>query len=140
LLGGQISKREPGRYEISNVPAEIRNRSKTLGVGIPVVPRYTRVTFEKALVSPSGHAQAELLAPGHPLLDATVDLVLERHRPLLKRGSVLVADAAEREEPRALLYLEGAIQSAARDERGGRHVASRRVQVVELEEAGDVAL
>ena len=51
LLGGQIAKREPGRYEITNVPAEIRNRGKTLGAGIPVVPRYTRVTFEKALVA-----------------------------------------------------------------------------------------
>ena len=64
----------------------------------PVVPRYTRVTFEKALVAPRGQAQAQLLAPGHPLLDATVDLVLERYRPLLKQGAILVADA---DEPRS---------------------------------------
>ena len=28
LLGGQITKREPGRYEITNVPAEIRTAAK----------------------------------------------------------------------------------------------------------------
>ena len=51
LLGGQIAKREPGRYEITRVPAEIRSRGRTLGVNRPVVDRYTRVTFEKELVS-----------------------------------------------------------------------------------------
>ena len=103
LLGGQISKREPGRYEITNVPAEIRNRGKTLGAGIPIVPRYTRVTFEKTLISPPGEPKAQLLAPGHPLLDATVDLMLERYRPLLKQGALLVADADDSEDARALV-------------------------------------
>jgi SNF2 family DNA or RNA helicase len=132
LLGGQISSRQPGRYEITNVPAEIRNRGKTLGAGIPVVRRYTRVTFEKALVSPPGHPQAQLLAPGHPLLDATVDLVLERYRPLLKQGAILVADADESEDPRALVYLEHAIQNARALADGKRQVVSKRLQFVEL--------
>ena len=134
LLGGQISKREPGRYEITNVPAEIRGRGKTLGAGIPVVPRYTRVTFEKALMSPAGEAQAQLLAPGHPLLDATVDMVLERYRALLKQGAMLVAEADESEEPRALVYVEHAIQNARELGDGQRQVISKRLQFVELTE------
>lgn len=132
LLGGQISKREPGRYEITNVPAEVRNRGRTLGVGTPIVPRYTRVTFEKALVSPPGAPQAQLLAPGHPLLDATVDLVLERYRPLLKQGAMLVADADESEDARALVYIEHAIQNARELHDGQRQVISKRMQFVEL--------
>ncbi len=132
LLGGQVSKREPGRYEITHVPAEIRNRGKTLGTGVPVVPRYTRVTFEKALVSPPGQAQAQLLAPGHPLLDATVDLVLERYRPLLRQGAILVADADETDDPRALVYVEHAIQNAREISDGQRQVVSKRLQFVEL--------
>ncbi|MCL4290752.1 MAG: DEAD/DEAH box helicase [Thermoleophilia bacterium] len=132
LLGGQISKREPGRYEITNVPAEVRNRGKTLGAGVPIVPRYTRVTFEKALMSPPGEPQAQLLAPGHPLLDATVDLVLERYRPLLKQGALLVADADETEDARALVYVEHAIQSARELDHGHRQVVSKRLQFVEL--------
>ena len=132
LLGGQISKREPGRYEITNVPAEIRNRGKTLGAGIPIVPRYTRVTFEKALMSPPGEPQAQLLAPGHPLLDAIVDLMLERYRPLLKQGAMLVADADDTEDPRALVYVEHAIQNARELDDGQRQVVSKRLQFVEL--------
>jgi Helicase conserved C-terminal domain/Domain of unknown function (DUF3883) len=132
LLGGQISKREPGRYEITNVPAEIRNRGKTLGAGIPIVPRYVRVTFEKAFMAPHGEPQAQLLAPGHPLLDATVDMVLERYRPLLKQGAMLVADADESEAPRALVYVENAIQNARELADGQRQVVSKQLQFVEL--------
>jgi superfamily II DNA or RNA helicase len=132
LLGGQISKREPGRYEITNVPADLRNRGKTLGAGIPIVPRYTRVTFQKALMSPIGEPQAQLLAPGHPLLDATVDMILERYRPLLKQGAMLVAEADESEEPRALVYIEHAIQNARELDDGQRQTVSKRLQFVEL--------
>lgn len=132
LLGGQISRREPGRYEITNVPADIRNRGKTLGVGVPIVPRYARVTFEKALIAPLGEAQAQLLAPGHPLLDATVDLVLERYRPLLKQGAMLIAEADPSEDPRALVFIEHAIQNARELADGQRQVVSKRLQFVEL--------
>jgi hypothetical protein len=132
LLGGQISKREPGRYEITNVAAEIRGRGRVLGAGVPVVPRYTRVTFEKELVSPAGQIHAQLLAPGHPLLDAVVDLVLGRYRPLLKKGAVLVADADESEDPRALVYVEHAIQNAKELADGQRQLVSKRLQFVEL--------
>lgn len=132
VLGGQISKREPGRYEITNVSADIRNRGRTLGAGVPIVPRYTRVTFEKTLMSPIGEPQAQLLAPGHPLLDATVDMVLERYRPLLKQGAMLVADADATEEPRALVYVEHAIQNARELDDGQRQIVSKRLQFVEL--------
>jgi superfamily II DNA or RNA helicase len=131
-LGGQITPREPGRFEITNVPAEIRNRGKVLGAGIPVVPRYSRVTFERELVAPRGLAQAQLLAPGHPLLDATVDVVLERYHPLLTQGAVLVADADESEEARALIYVEHSIQNARELSDGQRQVVSKRLQFVEL--------
>jgi SNF2 family DNA or RNA helicase/predicted nucleotidyltransferase len=134
LLGGQIARREVGRYAITRVPAEIRSRANVLGPGIPVVDRYDRVTFEKELIGPAGSGQAELLAPGHPLLDATVDLMLDRYRGLLRQGTVLIADADESEEPRALVYVEHEIQSARETRRNEREVVSRRLQFVELTE------
>lgn len=36
----------------------------------PVLDRYARITFEKSLIV--GHPKAELVAPGHPLLEALV--------------------------------------------------------------------
>ena len=132
LLGGQISKREPGRYEVTRVPAEVRSRGRAIAIGTPVVDRYARVTFEKELIGPGRQPQAQLLAPGHPLLDATVDLILERYRPLLKQGAVLIAEADESEEPRALVYVEHGIQNAKELRNGDRQVVSRRLQFVEL--------
>ena len=40
--------------------------------------------------SPQGQPLAAFVCPGHPLLDAAIDLTLERHRDLLRRGTVLV--------------------------------------------------
>jgi hypothetical protein len=132
LLGGQISKREPGRYEVTRVPAEVRSRGRAIAIGTPIVDRYARLTFEKELIGPRGQPQAQLLAPGHPLLDATVDLILGRYRSLLKQGTVLIADADESEEPRALVYVDHAIQNAKELRNGERQVVSRRLQFVEL--------
>jgi superfamily II DNA or RNA helicase len=135
-LGGRISEREPGRYEITHVPADVRGRDRLIGVGAPLLRRYERVTFEKTLVAPIGQPLAELLAPGHPLLDATVDLILERHRELLKQGAILVADADSSESPRALVYLEHAIEDGRPDRSGNRRVVSKQLQFVEVQEAG----
>src|SRR5437868_11038762 len=89
-LGGAAKLREPRRYEITHVPAAIRNRDRLIGIGQPVLSKYERIAFEKALIAPQGQALAAFVCPGHPLLDATLDLTLERHRDLLRRGSILV--------------------------------------------------
>ena len=83
-LGGTVRQREPRRYEVTHVPAPIRNRDRLIGIGEPVLPRYERIAFEKTLIAPQGQPLAAFVCPGHPLLDATLDLTLERHRDLLR--------------------------------------------------------
>jgi superfamily II DNA or RNA helicase len=131
-LGGSVRERESGRYEITHVPAVIRTRDRQIGVGQPVLAKYERITFEKALIAVPGKPLAAFICPGHPLLDATIDLVLERHRDLLKRGAVLVDPTDPGEEPRTLVYLEHAIQDARTDASGNRRIVSRQMQFVEL--------
>ena len=137
LLGGQISQRETGRYEITHVPAEVRAQEQAIGADASHrLRRYERVTFEKELVSPTGQPQAQLLAPGHPLLDATVDLVLERYRPLLQAGR-----GARRRRRRARGAARARLRGArdpepAREPDGERQVVSRRLQFVELTATG----
>jgi superfamily II DNA or RNA helicase len=131
-FGGRVVEREQGRYEISHVPADIRNRDRLVGVGAPLLKRYERVTFEKPLVVAEGQPLAEFVAPGHPLLDATIDVVLERYRTLLKQGTVLIDPADEGEDPRLLLYLEHSIQDGRTDRHGNRRIISRRLQFVDL--------
>ncbi len=137
LLGGSIHERENKRYEIKHVPAVIRSRDRQIGRGQAVLPRYERVTFEKTLISVPCKPMAAFVCPGHPLLDATLDLVIERHRDLLKRGAILIDDTDEGDQPRALLYLEHAIQDARTDRAGNRRVVSKRMQFVEVDQEGN---
>ncbi len=137
LLGGTIHERETKRYEIKHVPALIRNRDRQIGRGDSVLPRYERITFEKDLISIPGKPLAAFVCPGHPLLDATLDLIIERYRDLLKRGAILIDDTDDGQQSRALLYLEHAIQDARTDRAGNRRVVSKRMQFVEIDGEGN---
>ena len=102
-LGGTVRQREPRRYEVTHVPAPVRNRDRLIGIGEPVLPRYERIAFEKALIAPPGQPLAAFVCPGHPLLDCAVDLVREQFGRLLREGAVLVDPADAGREPRLLL-------------------------------------
>jgi hypothetical protein len=131
-LGGTVKQREARRYEITHVPAPVRNRDRIIGFGEPVQPRYERVAFEKNLVSPVGQTPAAFLCPGHPLLNAVIDLTLERQRDLLRRGTVLVDERDAGTNPRVLFFLEHAIQDASLTKGGERRVVSKRLLFVEI--------
>ena len=136
-LGGKLSERESRRYQISHVPAPVRDRDRVIGFGEPVLRRYERIVFEKELISPQGQPLAAFLCPGHPLLDATLDLTLERHRELLRRGAILVDERDPGTEPRILFYAEHAIQDASVLQSGERRVISKRMLYVELDAQGE---
>jgi SNF2 family DNA or RNA helicase len=130
-LGGTVKQREARRYEITHVPAPVRNRDRLVGIREPVQPRYERIAFEKLLVSPQGQPLAAFVCPGHPLLDAVIDLTLERNRDLLKRGTVLVDERDDGMQPRVVFYLDHAIQDAGLSRTGERRVVSKRMLYVE---------
>ncbi len=131
-LGGTARQREPRRYRVSRVPAAVRSRARELATREPVASRYERIVFEKSLVAPRGRPQAAFVCPGHPLLDAVLDLVVERNRSLLKRGAVLVDDRDHGLEPRVLIYLEHAIHDARRTRDGAGRIISKRMIYVDF--------
>jgi superfamily II DNA or RNA helicase len=135
-LGGTTRQREPRRYEVTHVPAPVRNRDRIIGIGESVLPRYERIVFEKSLVAPQGQPLAAFVCPGHPLLDATLDLTLERHRDILRRGAVLVDERDPGTTPRVLFYLEHAIQDASLLKNGDRRTISKQMLYVELDAEG----
>ncbi len=135
-LGGAIRERETRRYEVTHVPAVIRQRDRLIGLGEPVLERYERITFEKSLINVSGQPLAAFVCPGHPLLAATLDLTLERHRDLLKRGAVLVDERDPGVRPRVLFYLEHTIQDAVPTRTGEQRTISQRLLYVERDETG----
>jgi superfamily II DNA or RNA helicase len=136
-LGGRWSAREQGRFEVTHVPASLRN----VGAGAvrraggrlstrPVAARYARITFEPALVD--GRVSAELVAPGHPLMDALVDAVLERWGGSLTEGATLVDDTAA--EPRLVVAVKEELVD------GTGAALSRRFDFVELAPDGGARL
>ncbi len=136
-LGGTIKQREGRRYEITHVPAPIRHRDRLIGNGEPVQPRYERIVFDKSVIAPQGQPLAAFVCPGHPLLDATIDLVIERDRDLLRRGAVLVDDRDTGQGPRVVFFLEHAIQDAGVTRYGERRVISKRIVYVEIDSSGN---
>ena len=136
-LGGSIREREPRRYQINRVPATMRNRHVEMGSGHPLLPRYERIAFEKALLRVPGKPDAAFLCPGHALVDVVLDLAMERYGNLLNLGAVLVDDNDSGEVPRVLFALEHSIQDRSEQpERDGR-VISKRMLYVEIDGAGN---
>ncbi|MEV3901752.1 helicase-related protein [Mycobacterium sp. NPDC050551] len=95
-LGGRIAKRERGRYEIANVPAQIRASKYQ-----PIASKYDRVAFDLEHVHTDELARADLLAPGHPLHDAVMVEAIRHLGGTLNSGTVLVS--ATLEQPHLLV-------------------------------------
>ena len=135
--GGVARARETGRFELTRVPPNLRDRDRSIGRTDPVLPRYRRVCFDKAGIP--GRPQAALVAPGHPLLDALVDLTLERHRDLLTRGAVLVDETSRHDTPRVLVCLRHALRDGRTAANGRPRSVSERLQFVWLDREGKAA-
>ncbi len=140
-LGGSIYPRESGRFEITHVPAAIRDRDKRISgrnrrESAPVVKRYSRVCFTKDAVRPldkPGYEFAAMLHPGHPLMLAVSDIVLEQHSNLLRQGSILIDPTDDGDEPHLLFLLTHEIKS------GDGQILSKRLQFVRVRPDGSAS-
>ena len=136
-LGGTVKQREPRRYEITHVPAPVRNRDRLIGIGEPVLPRYERIAFEKTLVAPPGPAAGGLRLPRPSAA---------RCGASTSRWSAIATccggarcwstSATSGREPRVLFFLEHAIQDASVTKSGERRVVSKRLLFVEIDAQG----
>jgi len=133
-LGGSIYPRESERFEITHVPAELRERDRLITGRnrrelAPVLRRYERVCFTKAAVRPTdraGLAFANMIHPGHPLMLALSDVLLEQHANLLRQGTLLVDPADEGDQPSLLFLLTHEVKS------GDGQVISKRLQFIRV--------
>jgi SNF2 family DNA or RNA helicase len=135
-VGGKIRPREKGRYEITTVPFAVRNRDMQIGFSEPVLQRYERVCFDKSFRNVQRLPQATLIAPGHPLLEAVIDLIRERNIDVLKRGAVFIDDNDYGADARLLFYIEDSVQDGVILHNGSKRVISKHVHFVELKENG----
>ena len=132
-LGGELRPREAGRYEIRHVPSSIRERDRVVGnTRTPVLKKYERVCFEKHLVRQTGKPMADLMHPTHPLMHASIDLVLEAHRSKLKQGAVLLDPNDDSTTPKMLFIISHAVREAG----GIGKEVSKRLQFVLIDPQG----
>ena len=132
-----MHRREAGRWEITRVPAAIRDHDRLREVGAPIQGRYERVCFEKERIHQT--PVAAWLCPGHPLLDATVDLVLAATAPCCNRAPAWVDETDDGEALRVLFYLEHAVQDGRLGRDGRQQVISRRLRFVQIDPTGHTA-
>ena len=79
-------EREPGRYEVRRVPGAVLEEARRRGLD-GVGRRYERITFEKDRANVPGSPVAELIVPGHPLLEALRLTVADRLGPSMEEGA-----------------------------------------------------
>jgi len=130
-LGGQIKKREEGRFEITHVPMSIRERDRQIGTGAPVQKKYERICFEKSRINQQ--PVAAFVCPGHPLLEAVISLIREHYDHLMKQGAVLVDDTDSGDEIGALFLLEHSVQDGRPTATGKPHIISERLQFATID-------
>jgi superfamily II DNA or RNA helicase len=134
MLGGSIHPRESGRFEITHVPTTICERDRRITGRnrrelAPVLRRYERVCFTREAVRPldkPGIPFATMLHPGHPLMLAVSDILLEQHGNLLRQGAILLDPSDEGENPSLLFLLTHEIKS------GDDQALSKRLQFVRV--------
>jgi hypothetical protein len=133
-LGGSMHAREAGRFAITHVPAQLRERDRRLtGRNLreqePVLKVYDRVCFTKDRIQPldrPGLSRAVLMHPGHPLMLAVTDTILEQNANLLRQGAVLLDPTDEGYEPWLMFLLTHEVKS------GGGQILSKRLQFIRV--------
>ncbi|MDT3766834.1 helicase-related protein [Gleimia hominis] len=115
-LGGQVRKREKGRYEVVRVPGAVRDKARELDRQASLSVAYERITFDPQLVHVPGLVpDALLVAPGVLLLDAVVEATVERFEQFLNKGTVFV-DRTENQPDEPILMLT--VDQQIDDDRG----------------------
>ncbi|MFT4084661.1 MAG: helicase-related protein [Nocardioides sp.] len=128
-LGGRLAPREAGRFEITHLPAAIRAAARG-----PVASRYERVTFGLDRIEVDDLPRAELLAPGHPLHDAVLTMVVDSGRGVLERGATLVSPHVQ--EPSLLVGVIEEVVDACGETIGKRFGYTYAAAQGQLREAG----
>ncbi|MFC6287571.1 helicase-related protein [Nocardioides sp. GCM10027113] len=130
-LGGRVRRRPDGFHDVGFVPDAVRSAGRR-GTAAIVRSRYEVVSFDPQRTTGEPGVLPELVAPGHPLLDAVADVAERQWREVLREGAVLVDP-----DPRAsrCRVFFGVSHDMA-DGHATPNTLSRRVAFVELDGEG----
>lgn len=131
-LGGRVRQRETGRWQITRVPARVQEQARRANRWQPIPDQYERIAFETNYLRLAGGAQAALIAPGHPLLQAVIEATTSDLAGVLCSGTVFV-DRRENQatEPTLLFAVEQKIENQP-----GHHTVSHHFDYVQRDQRG----
>lgn len=128
--GGIWHKREKDRFEITRVPYSVINSLESADYSKAILPKYERVCFKKEAVSVEGKPEADLLSPGHPLLDALISWAIKKYENDYNDGTVLISDKID--APRIMCSIETSFKD------GNESIVFRQLRFVEMDGNGDL--
>lgn len=143
-LGGSISRRETGRWEILRMPQEVLRAAEQLNRHRPLANRYERVTFDPAHMEDArNQTKALLITPGTPILNAVIAVVLRKYAGELAKGTIFVDDTDSQNERPAI--VTAASQDISASALGPRHegdseVIARQFDYLQVEDDGEMQM
>ena len=136
-LGGAVRQREPRRFEVTHVPAPVRNRDRLIGIGEPVLPRYERIVFEKSLDRAARPAAGRVRLSRSSAARCDTRSHLERHRDLFAEAQCSSTSATPAPSRGCYSILSTLFRMPELPGQGERRVVSKRMLYVEMDAAGN---
>lgn len=127
--GGSFFPRESGRFEVKRVPNKVIEAYEP-EYSRSVLKSYERICFDRHEINISGKADADLIAPGHPLMDALISYILKTYQKDTDKGAILISN--ELTEPRILCSLDYSVRDGVVVDNKER-VVSRQMCFVQLD-------
>jgi len=116
FAGVGIERRRDGLLRVPSVPYELRNVSHDFKIRFGEVFReYNKIAFDKQIAR---RQEAVFIAPGHPLLEVTIDYLLEMCEPDVRRGAVFADPDGQMDG--WLWFVEGEVRDGANAVTGKR--------------------
>ena len=127
-LGLKVEKRKDGFWRVPRVPYELRRLpySFKLRYG-ELFKEYSKFSFDK---KDALRGQAEFVAPGHPLLEAVVEKLMERYANVLERGAIFLDPSGNLNG--FIWFFEGEVND------GAGQLAGKRIFAVYQDAQGNV--
>jgi SNF2 family DNA or RNA helicase len=130
-IGGRVRRRAEGTYEVPVVPDSVTALARRSTSAV-LANRYDYVTFDPSRADTHGNAGAQLIGPGHPLLDAVAQVTEDQARNALNRGVVLV----DPNDPGGRLRLFAGVSHEIVDGHVPARTLSKRVAFIEIDDTG----
>lgn len=132
LAGGLFHSREKGRYEITRVPQIVQESKVPTSKGQQVLRKYERICFTQEGINVAGKPIADMICPGHPLLDSLISWTISSYAKSLETGTILLDSTGRTDIPFLLFEVETAMRDARRDQERER-IISRGLSYVKID-------